>query len=140
MSIQHGQPSAFTLFIREEGIEQVRACGKQKSGGDWKVLEPSQAYCLLCSNKKCKVCHVLRRGSDRVRAHAARFLNLLLTHLAPALHGPTTEEDIGQAAQGVISVLGREASAMLHRRVDLADVQAEAKLAQLSNALQFFMG
>lgn len=108
MSIQHGQPAAFALLVRERGIEQV--------------------------------CEVLRRGSDRVRAHAARFLNLLLTHLAPALRGPSTEEDIVLAAQGVIGVLGREASAMLHRRVDLADVQAEAKLAQLSNALQFFMG
>ena len=109
-------------------------------GGDWSLTKLTNLLLTLFQPKITKVCHVLRRGSDRVRAHAARFVNLLLTHLAPALHGPTTEEDIVQAAQGVISVLGREASAMLHRRVDLADVQAEAKLAQLSNALQFFMG
>lgn len=87
-----------------------------------------------------QVCEVLRHGGDRVRAHAARFLNLLLTHLAPALRGEGVEEDVAASGRSVQSVLGREASAMLHRKVDLADAQAEGKLSQLANALQFFMG
>ncbi|RMZ53468.1 hypothetical protein APUTEX25_003290 [Auxenochlorella protothecoides] len=108
MSVQHQQPSAFSEFVRQRGVEQV--------------------------------CEVLRHGGDRVRAHAARFLNLLLTHLAPALRGEGVEEDVAASGRSVQSVLGREASAMLHRKVDLADAQAEGKLSQLANALQFFMG
>lgn len=43
------------------------------------------------------------------------------------------------AKEEVAEVLGREARAMLLRRVSLADVTAEAKLGQLASALTLFI-
>jgi hypothetical protein len=43
------------------------------------------------------------------------------------------------AKEAVAEILGREARAMLLRRVSLADGTAEQKLGQLSNALTLFI-
>lgn len=97
---------------------------------------------------------MLKHSTDRVRAHAARFLNLQLTQLAPNMvimaRASSAAGEGDQAAQVeaaaetakrvVEEVLGREAAAMLMRYVDLSDVQAEGRLSQLASALQFFIG
>lgn len=111
---------------------------------------------------------MLRHSSDRVRAHAARFLNLFLTQLAPSqvdtavssasgaggISGgepsspvADSEDELTQVREAATSAkhavedaLGREAGAMLMRHVELSDIQAESRLSQLASALQFFIG
>lgn len=96
---------------------------------------------------------------DKVRSWGARYLNLVLTHLAPALadaeaarggggSGGEGGSEGGQARvqvsleaarQGVEQVLGQDAAALLMRKVNLADRAAESKLEQLGQALSFFL-
>jgi hypothetical protein len=115
---------------------------------------------------------LLKSSGERVRAHAARFLNLLLAQLAPELleraeqapaqppsaeqradgpgQGPS-ERGRGRQVAGAVerarealgTLLGREAQAMLSRRIALGDgsggAEADAKLTQLAGALSIFI-
>lgn len=86
---------------------------------------------------------------EKVRSWAARFLNLTLTHLFPALLErervvagniiADVENCFTSARHGVEEMLGRDAAALLMRKVDLQDHQAESKLEQLGQALSFFL-
>ena len=106
-------------------------------------------------------------AADKVRSWGARFLNLLMTHVAPSLaaaavpansseasgtrgteaaaeadgvpNGLSMQQSLEAARAGVEEVLGRDAAALLMRRVNLQEGQAEMKLEQLGQALSFFL-
>lgn len=146
LASQAHQPEAFVAFCAAGGVE---------------------ALCALLSSPAAK---------ELPKARAARTLNLLLTHLAPALlpddvlpaptpggsmasSGATSAPpppdaplpaglDSSQAAawralQGakdvVAAQLGREARAMLLRRIPLGDPSAERKLGDLASAMSIFV-
>ena len=88
-------------------------------------------------------------AGEQARASAARFLNLLITQVVPSLAAPEggagaagehVEGAVARARAAVAARLGKEAAAMVGRRIDLADAAAEAKLQQLAAALHFFLG
>ena len=55
------------------------------------------------------------------------------------LNGLSVQQSLEAARAGVEEVLGRDAAALLMRRVNLQEGKAEMKLEQLGQALSFFL-
>ncbi|GAB4814796.1 hypothetical protein N2152v2_001842 [Parachlorella kessleri] len=134
LSLQVNYPPAFQMLVQNDGPQQVSAL----------LQSPTAA--------------------DKVRSWGARFLNLLMTHVAPSLvgaanssevsgsqgteaaaeadgvpNGLSMQQSLEAARAGVEEVLGRDAAALLMRKVNLQEGQAEMKLEQLGQALSFFL-
>lgn len=168
LSLQLNFPPAFRQLVELRGIQQA-------SGLELRALSPAAlAHVGMCSGCQAtrwpcpgplhsgccppatlQVSELIQNPAtpDKVKAWGARFLNLILTHLAPALleesplvpsdGGSSSREAVQQsleaAKKGVEEVLGRDAAALLMRKVSLQEGAAESKLEQLGQALSFFL-
>jgi hypothetical protein len=84
---------------------------------------------------------------DGVKAHSARFLNIVLSQIGPALterdentaHMAESAAALMSAQEAVGEMLGRDIRSILTRKINLADADAEQKLDQLAGALSLFV-